>query len=209
MIDRAGLDELARAGAATVCAANGERGDVSPRIGAMTGGLTVAGRAFCVACDPADNLAIHRAVAEASQGEILVVAGHGSECGYIGDILAVAAMSRGVVGAVVDGSVRDLAELRKLQFPVWASGLAIRSASKKRPGSVAVDIEIGGVGVSPGDIVVADDDGVCVVALADAAAVLEATRTRAAAEVRVRARLREGETTLDLLNLRRLVRSDV
>lgn len=202
MIDPRHFSEFARAGAATVYEANGRQGDVSPDIRAMVPGAAVAGRAFCVSCHPGDNLAIHRAVAVAEKGDILVVAGHGKACGYIGDILGEAAVCRGIVGAVVDGSVRDIAELRKLPFPVWARSFAIRSASKHQPGKLAVAIECGGVTVAHGDTVVCDDDGVCIVASAATEAVLRATRARLQAETDFRSRLRQGALTLDLLDLR-------
>src|SRR5690349_18198617 len=102
----------------------------------MVQGLAIAGPAFCAVCERGDNLALHRAVAEASAGDIIVVAGHGEPCGYLGDILAEAARCRGIAGIIVDGSVRDAAELRKLRFPVWARGLAIRGATKTEPGHI-------------------------------------------------------------------------
>ncbi|MDQ0474595.1 4-carboxy-4-hydroxy-2-oxoadipate aldolase/oxaloacetate decarboxylase [Labrys wisconsinensis] len=203
MIGPEALALFRRAGAATVYEAQGRLGDVDPAIRAVVPGRPVAGPAFCIACEPGDNLALHRGVAEAAPGDVLVVAGAGQACGYLGDILAEAALCRGIAGVVVDGSVRDATELTRMGFPVWARGLAIRGAGKARPGLTGVPVEIGGVRVVPGDLVVADDDGVCVVPLAGAAAALAATERRLRQEEAVRAGLRRGELTLDLLDLRR------
>ncbi|MCO5071458.1 MAG: 4-carboxy-4-hydroxy-2-oxoadipate aldolase/oxaloacetate decarboxylase [Rhizobiaceae bacterium] len=207
MIDQDLLEVFRRAGAATVHEAYGRRGDVDPRIMAMTPGLSVAGTAFTVVCERGDNLAIHRAIAEARANDVLVVCGHHEKVGYLGDILAEAAQSRGIAGVVIDGSCRDIAELRRMKFPVWARDLAIRGATKTMPGSLAIPLWIGGVPVAAGDLVVADDDGVCIVSQADVDTVLEATRRRLAQEEDVREKLRAGGLTLDLLNLRNFCRA--
>jgi 4-hydroxy-4-methyl-2-oxoglutarate aldolase len=194
---------FAGAGAASVHEAYGRRGDLDPAIRAIVPGLAVAGPAFCAICERGDNLALHRAVAEASAGEIIVVSGHGEACGYLGDILAEAAICRGIAGIVVDGSVRDASELRKMRFPVWAGGLAIRGATKTHPGLIGTVIQCGGVQIAPGDLIVADDDGVCAVPRANVAAVMDATKDRLAREIAIRDRLRQGALTLDLLDLRK------
>lgn len=202
MIDAEKLEIFRRAGAATVHEAYGRKGDLAPGLRAMTGGICIAGTAFTAVCERGDNLAIHRAVAEAGNDDVLVVCGHGELVGYLGDILAEAALSRGIAGAVIDGGCRDIAELRRMRFPVWARDLAIRGATKTRPGSLSKPIWIGSVGVAPGDLVVADDDGVCVVSATDVDRVLEATLSRLAQEEIIREKLRDGHLTLDLLNLR-------
>lgn len=194
---------FARAGAATVHEAYGRKGNLDPHIRAIVPGFAIAGPAFCALCEDGDNLALHRAVAEALPGDIIVVAGHGVPCGYLGDILAEAARCRGIAGIVVDGSVRDAAELRKMGYPVWARGLAIRGADKMKPGRIGAAIRCGGVDVSPGDLMVADDDGVCAVARADIGKVGEMTKDRLARENDIRDRLRQGALTLDLLDLRK------
>ena len=124
-------------------------------------------------------------------------------CGYLGDILAEAAASRGIAGVVVDGFVRDAAELNRMRFPVWARGLAIRGATKIHPGEIGQPVHCGGVRIAPGDLVVADDDGACAVPAADIGRVFEATGRRLAQEVEMRERLRQGALTLDLLDLRK------
>ncbi len=196
------LNRFAAAGAATVYEAYGRKGDVNPAIRRISSSRQIAGPAYCVGCAIGDNLALHRAVAEASAGDILVVAGHGAEYGYLGDILAEAAMARGIAGIVVDGSVRDAAELIRMDFPVWARGLAIRGATKNQPGSIGEPIDCGGIRVANGDIVVADDDGVAIVERADVSQVATGMNARLEQEVAMRDALRQGALTLDLLSLR-------
>lgn len=203
MKDATLYDEFARAGAATVYEAYGRRGDLDPAIRRISSQRSIAGPAFCVACERGDNLALHRAVAEASAGDILVVAGHQGAYGYLGDILAEAALTRGIAGVVVDGSVRDAGELRSLDFPVWARGLAIRGATKTAPGEIGIAIDCGGVRIAPGDLLIADDDGVAAVAGRDVETVATAMRKRLDMESGMRAELRRGALTLDLLDLRK------
>lgn len=203
MIDQATLDLFRRAGAATVYEANGRMGCMDPTIQPVVSGAVVAGPAYTARCDHGDNLAVHRAVAEAEPGDILVIDGQGGAFGYIGDILAEAAMSRGIAGVVVDGTVRDAAELRRMNFPAWSRGLAMRGASKTMPGALGVPVSVGGLVVRPADVIVADDDGVCVVAAETLDKVVAATEARLAQEVSMRAALRSGALTLDLLGLRK------
>lgn len=203
MIEASRIEFFARAGAATVYEAHGRVGDIDPAMRAIVPGLAIAGPAFCVRCEPGDNLALHHAVAEAAPGDVIVLSGDGVACGYLGDILAEAAASRGIAGVVVDGFVRDAAELNRMRFPVWARGLAIRGATKIHPGEIGQPVHCGGVRVAPGDLVVADDDGACAVPAADIGRVFEATGRRLAQEVEMRERLRQGALTLDLLDLRK------
>ncbi|RTL99479.1 MAG: 4-carboxy-4-hydroxy-2-oxoadipate aldolase/oxaloacetate decarboxylase [Hyphomicrobiales bacterium] len=197
------IEFFARAGAATVYEAYGRAGNLDPALRAIVPGLAVAGPAFCARCEPGDNLALHRAVAEAAPGDVIVLSGNGEACGYLGDILAEAAACRGIAGVVVDGFVRDAAELNRMRFPVWARGLAIRGATKVHPGELGRPVECGGMRIAPGDLVVADDDGACVVASADIDRVFDSTGRRLAQEVEIRERLRQGSLTLDLLDLRK------
>lgn len=203
MTESTPYDEFARAGVATVYEAYGRRGDLDPVIRRISSRRAIAGPAFCVACERGDNLALHRAVAEARPGDILVVAGHQGSYGYLGDILAEAALVRGIAGIVVDGCVRDAGELRRLDFPVWARGLAVRGATKTAPGRIGVAIDCGGIGIAPGDLIVADDDGVAAVAGQDVETVAAAVQARLEMESRMRDKLRQGALTLDLLDLRK------
>lgn len=199
------LTRFAAAGAATVYEAYGRKGDMNPAIRRISSSRQIAGPAFCVQCAVGDNLALHRAVAEANAGDILVVSGGGGEYGYLGDILAEAAMARGVAGIVMDGSVRDAAELARMDFPVWARGLAIRGATKNQPGRLAQPIDCGGIRVTNGDLVVADDDGVAIVAQKAVSEVMSNMNARLEQESAIRQALRQGDLTLDLLNLRRYI----
>ena len=204
MRDLAALPELpAGIGAATVYEANGRRGALDPSVRPTTAGVgVVCGRALPVRCAPGDNLAVHRAVAEAEAGDLLVVDGHGILVGHLGDVLAVAALARGVVGVVVDGGVRDVAEIAALGLPVWSTGVALRGAEKRAPGTVGEPVVCAGARVERGSWVVADDDGVVAVDPGDVVAAHAGALARQASEEAVKERLRGGELTLDLLNLR-------
>jgi 4-hydroxy-4-methyl-2-oxoglutarate aldolase len=187
-------------GAATV----GEAGGVpmDPRIRPVWPGARIAAPAYPVRCSPGDNLAIHVAVAAAPPGRALVVdVGDERAFGYWGEVLTTAAMARRIAGLVIDGGVRDSMALESHRFPVFATVVALRGASKDRPGSVGRPVVVGGVSVSEGDWVVGDRDGVVVVggdALEDAVA---AGRARADKEAVMFAELTDGRTTLELLGL--------
>lgn len=190
-------------GAATVYEANGRRGALHPSVRPTTGRFgIVAGRALPLRCAPGDNLAVHRAVAEAQPGDVLTVDGGGILVGHLGDVLAVAALARGVVAIVVDGGVRDVAEVAELGLPVWSTGVAMRGAEKRSPGVVGEPIVCAGARVERGSWIVADDDGVVAVDPADVAAAHAGALKRQRAEEQMKVRLQAGELTLDLLNLR-------
>jgi 4-hydroxy-4-methyl-2-oxoglutarate aldolase len=204
-VSESDLAVLTDAGAATVYEAAGQCGAVAPGIRALTTSATVGGRALTIRCQPGDNLAIHRAVAEARPGDVMVIDGGEVLVGYIGDILAEAAQVQGVVGAVIDGGARDLATIAQLDFPVWARGPAIRAASKRHPGAVHEPVVCGGVAISSGDWVIADGDGVVAVAAAELPDVAPKVQRRLADESRIRQGLQRGELTVDLLGLRQLL----
>ncbi|MDO8187350.1 4-carboxy-4-hydroxy-2-oxoadipate aldolase/oxaloacetate decarboxylase [Conexibacter sp. JD483] len=195
-------------GAATVYEANGRRGALAPQVRPTTQGFgIVAGRALPLRCAPGDNLAVHRAVAVAEPGDVLMVDGGGILVGHLGDVLAVAALARGVVAIVVDGGVRDVAEVAELGLPVWSTGVAMRGAEKRSPGTVGEPIVCAGARVERGSWIVADDDGVVAVDPADVAAAHAGALRRWQAEEQMKTRLRAGELTLDLLNLRGAIAS--
>ncbi len=165
-------------------------------------GMALAGPALTVRCQPGDNLALHRAIAVAKGGEVLVVDYGGSvDSGPFGEIMALACQLRGIVGMVIDGSVRDSEQIATLGFPVFAKGLNIRGTTKRDRGQIGVPVTIGGVRVSPGDIVLADADAIVTLAPDDLAAALAASKARAAREAVTMERLRQGETTLAILGL--------
>ncbi|MEP9389204.1 4-carboxy-4-hydroxy-2-oxoadipate aldolase/oxaloacetate decarboxylase [Mesorhizobium sp. KR9-304] len=203
MTDSTTLDIFRRAGAATVYEASGRIGCLDSEIRPVVASAVVSGRAFTVRCDHGDNLAVHRAVAEAEAGDILIVDGQSGAFGYVGDVLAEAALARGIAGVVVDGTVRDAAELRRMNFPAWSRGLCIRGASKTFPGELRCPVAVGGVVIRTGDLIVADDDGVCAVAAELVERTRAGTETRLAQEASMREALRSGALTLDLLDLRK------
>jgi len=187
-------------GSATI----GESGGIPmrPRVRAVWPGARLAAPAFPVRCTPGDNLAIHVAVAAAPPGSALVVdVGEEAERGYWGEVLTTAAQSRAVAGLVIDGGVRDSDALAAHGFPVFATMVALRGASKTAAGTVGAPVVVGGVHVEAGDWVVGDADGVVVVAVDQVEQVLAAGRGREEKERGLFVALRAGATTLDLLGL--------
>jgi 4-hydroxy-4-methyl-2-oxoglutarate aldolase len=159
-----------------------------------------------VSCQAGDNLMLHAAVEVCHAGDVLVVVTTSpSTDGMLGELLATSLAAHGVVGVVIDAGVRDVAVLRAMRFPVWARAISPQGTVKASPGSVNVPVVCGGQPVSPGDVVVADDDGVVVVAREDVTTVLSAARDREAAETAKRARLAAGELGLDMYGLRSLL----
>ena len=187
-------------GAATL----GESGarPMASRIRPVWTGATFAAPAYTIRCAPADNLAVHLGVTLASPGSVLVVdASHEPQRGYWGEVLTTAAEARGLTGLVIDGCIRDSAELEAHGFPVFSAGVALRGAAKVAGGVVGAPVMVGDVEVDPGDWLVGDRDGVAVVPAADLEAVLAAGEARAVKETGLFTRLREGATTLELLDL--------
>jgi 4-hydroxy-4-methyl-2-oxoglutarate aldolase len=171
-------------------------------IKAAWSGATLAAPAFTVRCTPGDNLAVHVAVTRAPTPSVLVVdVGDEEERGYWGEVLTTAAETRGIVGLVIGGGVRDVAALQAHGFPVFSTRIALQGASKKEPGAIGGPVDVGGVTVHTGDWVVGDADGVTVIAAADLDAVIDAGQARAEKEQQLFQELRAGKTTVDLLNL--------
>jgi 4-hydroxy-4-methyl-2-oxoglutarate aldolase len=191
---------LLELGAATL----GESGAraMRARIHAAWPGARLAAPAFPVRCTAGDNLAIHVAVARAAAGDALVVdVGDFRELGYWGEVLTTAAQARGLSGLVIDGGVRDIAEIQAHGFPVFSSMIALRGATKSRTGLIRAPIQCGGVAVELGDWIVGDADGVVVVPEATLADVINAGRVRASKEAAMFRALWEGRTTIELLDL--------
>jgi 4-hydroxy-4-methyl-2-oxoglutarate aldolase len=199
----AGLAEL---GVSTVHEADQRRGALEPTIRPLQAGARIAGPAVTVSCPPGDNLMIHAAVETCQSGDVLVVTTTSpSTDGMIGELLATSLRARGVIGVVTAAGVRDAAELRAMEFPVWARAVSPQGTVKASPGSVNVPVVCGGQLVHPGDAVVADDDGVVVVPRSRCAEVLDAGRARAANEDAKRAKLAAGELGVDMYGLRALL----
>ena len=194
---------LGALGAATVHEAQDRKGLARPYLRPIYENARIAGPCVTVLCQPGDNLMIHASIEVCEPGDVLVVATTSESIdGMFGDLLGVSCQAHGVIGLIIDAGVRDTAELTAMRFPVWAKAICAQGTVKASAGSVNIPVVCAGVIVNPGDVIVADSDGVTVVPLRQAAEVARLGQERVVKEENARERLRKGELTLEILGLR-------
>ncbi|MCR2800286.1 MULTISPECIES: 4-carboxy-4-hydroxy-2-oxoadipate aldolase/oxaloacetate decarboxylase [unclassified Microbacterium] len=201
--DAATAAAFAEFGSATAHEALGRTGYAGSQIRPIQQGAAISGTAITVRLPPGDNLMVHAAIEQAREGDVIVVVPtDGPAHGVIGELMATQMQVRGVRAYVTSGGVRDTEELRRMGFAVWTAHVSAEGTVKQAAGSVNVPVMLGSAHVHPGDIVVADDDGVTIVPRDRAAATLTAARERADREKANRARYRDGEISMDINRLR-------
>jgi 4-hydroxy-4-methyl-2-oxoglutarate aldolase len=197
------MADFARYGVATVHEAAGRTGIVDADLVQVVAGSRVAGRARTVRCGQGDNLMVHAALGEVEAGEVLVLTmPQPAPVALVGELIAIQAMYRKVAGILVDAAVRDAGDLAQLGLPIWARWIRASGATKNVVGEINVPVQVGGMPIRPGDIVVMDADGAVVVPAEREAEVLRASAAREQNEIEVREKYRAGLLTYDLLGLR-------
>ncbi|WP_153733141.1 4-carboxy-4-hydroxy-2-oxoadipate aldolase/oxaloacetate decarboxylase [Sporosarcina obsidiansis] len=211
-IDRPSEEQIKKAekyDVSTVYEAQGKIGLMDRRIRTIRDGNFLVGPAVTVVCPAGDNLMIHAAIEVCKPGDVLVITTIGeSDAGMIGELIVSALMRQGVVGMIIDAGVRDVAQLREMGFPVWSRAVNSRGTTKQRGGRVNSDAVCGGVIVRPGDLILADDDGVVVIKRKDIDESLTASEKRMKKEEGTKARIADGQFSLDFYGLREVLEEE-